>query len=302
MGFEVINSYKFDALNFLNVLTQDEFYVSRHTEDHHHFVSIHTDRNHQLMSEIIRIQGGTMLSPFLNLVVSSLPNFDELELPELFRSTELLQRHFSQSPYYKEEQWKQREPLFSLVPEILQDLEKLCFREYWQERKLPQLLMKTEEIKVFASRQSIFKEINDMLGPSSSIDHIQLYLCSFAAPHGIKITGPRYISDCSFSLELTLGIAIHEMFHPPYRIAELEAPFHRLSATPALLAAFEKQKNRFGYTTIESFIEENVVEAMALYIWEKIGLEPNPFAYLEFLHSLGGDEWYWLETTRQEMV
>ncbi|MCL6458000.1 MAG: hypothetical protein K6T85_08335 [Gorillibacterium sp.] len=281
MAFEVATSYTLDALNFLNVLTQDEFYVKRHVDDHHRFQAFHTEQNQRLMSELIRIQGRTMLSPFLTLVVSSVPDFDSIELSELLRSTDLLESYFSQTPYYEKEDWEQRKRLFDLVPETIHSLEKLGFKEYWHEQKRPYLIGKGEEIATFASQYSIFKEINDMLGPSSKIDHIILYLCSYAAPHGIKIAGPRYISDVSFRMAFTLGVAIHEMFHPPYRIEQLDDPFNKLKIEPVLLAAFEKQKERFGYSTIKGFIEENVVEAMALYIWDKISLEKDPYGYLE---------------------
>ncbi|MGZ9583015.1 hypothetical protein [Paenibacillus marinisediminis] len=246
MAFEVATSYTLDALNFLNVLTRDEFYVKRHVEDHQQFLSMNTEANQRLMSEIIRIQGGTMLSPFLTLVVSSVPDFDSYDLSELLRSKDLLQSYFSRTPYYQEDSWGKKKELFSLASEVI----------------------------------PVFKEINHMLGPSSQIDHIVLYLCSYAAPHGIKIAGPRFISDVSYRNEITLGIAIHEMFHPPYRVEQLDHHFDKLKHEPELLTAFNKQKERFGYTKIEGFIEENVVEAMGLYICEKIGLEKDPYTYL----------------------
>ncbi|MCR8645489.1 hypothetical protein NV379_22895 [Paenibacillus sp. N1-5-1-14] len=278
--FQTKTSYSLDALNFLNVLTEDEFYTQRHESNYRHFIQSFSQKNKCLMSEIVRINGGNMLSPFLTLVVSSIPNFDSQEISELFDSA-TIHSYFSQTSYYKESIWEQKEPLFKLVPEIILELEKIGFKEFWYEHKQPLLLDKIEKITSLVDQHSIFDEINDMLGPTSNIDEIILYLCSYAAPHGIKIVGPRFISDVSYPTEITLSIAIHEMFHPPYRIEQLNERFNDLKVDPKLIDAFDKQKERFGYKTIEGFIEENVVEAMALYICEKIGLEKDPFAYLE---------------------
>lgn len=281
MAFEVAASYTLDALNFLNVLTRDEFYVKRHREDAERFQAFHTERNQRLMAELVRLNGRTMLSPFLTLVVSAVPGFDSMDLIELLQSPDLLKHHYSQTPYYDEEDWEENKPLFALLPEIIGSLEHIGFKDHWHKHKQPYLLQKGEEIAAFSSRYSVFAEINQMLGPASKIDQIVLYLCSYAAPHGIKIAGPRYISDVSFTMEFTLGVSIHEMFHPPYRIGELDPLFSRLLLAPVLLAAFDKQKERYGYSTMEGFIEENVVEAMSLFIWEKIGLEKDPYAYLK---------------------
>ena len=43
--------------------------------------------------------------------------------------------------------------------------------------------------------------------------------------------------------------------------------------------AFETKDPRFGYATMAGFIEENVVEAMAIFICHKIGLEKDPIGY-----------------------
>jgi hypothetical protein len=107
-----------------------------------------------------------------------------------------------------------------------------------------------------------------------------LYLCSFAAPHGIKICGKRFISDVRYEPETTLRIAIHEMFHPPYIVAEVDTALQSLVNTPLFQRSFTAKDPQFGYDTELGFLEENVVEAASLVVCKRQGIVPDPVGYL----------------------
>jgi len=49
---------------------------------------------------------------------------------------------------------------------------------------------------------------------------------------------------------------------------------------PWVKEAFDKQDPNSGYNTIEGFIEENIVEALGIYIAVKLGAGIEPFEYL----------------------
>jgi hypothetical protein len=112
-------------------------------------------------------------------------------------------------------------------------------------------------------------------------------VCAFAAPHGISLCGPKYITDVHFSQEVTIGTVIHEMFHPPYDATSLKE-LEQLGKDPLLVKAFAMKNPVYGYPTMEAFIEENVVEAMALYVCRKMGLNlyEDPYTYLK-MHDDG---------------
>jgi len=164
-----------------------------------------------------------------------------------------------------------------LLP-VVKELEAKGFREYWKAKRLPLIKRSQRELSNFVHRFQPGEEIEFMLGPGQAPDSITLYLCTFASPHGIKLCGRRYISDVMFSKETTLGIAIHEMFHPPYDAKSLEHELVKLEADPLLKQAFKTKNPQYGYPTMRGFIEENVVEAIALFICQKLGLEKNPLA------------------------
>jgi hypothetical protein len=60
----------------------------------------------------------------------------------------------------------------------------------------------------------------------------------------------------------------------------LESELAELGVDSLLKRAFEAKDPKYGYPTMTGFIEENVVEAMALFTCERIGLEADPLDYL----------------------
>jgi hypothetical protein len=46
-----------------------------------------------------------------------------------------------------------------------------------------------------------------------------VYLLYYSKPHGIKITGMRFLTNYSYPFRIVLRNAIHEMMHPPYDLA-----------------------------------------------------------------------------------
>jgi hypothetical protein len=171
--------------------------------------------------------------------------------------------------------------IINLLIPVIKEIERCGFREYWRRERLPIIQRKQRQFRAYANKFQLDYEIERMLGQGKAPESIAVYLCSFAAPHGIKICGPRYIADTAFPKEVVLGVAVHEMFHPPYDARNLEQELEKLGNDPLLQHAFETKDPRFGYPTMEGFIEENVVEAMAIFICHKIGLEKDPLGYFE---------------------
>jgi len=96
------------------------------------------------------------------------------------------------------------------------ELEKKGFYEFWQKEKLPIIEKKCDEID---KRLADF-EIESLLSPFKDIENTDctIYICSFTDPLGIKLCGNNLITDVSYSLDIILSNATHELFHPPYKI------------------------------------------------------------------------------------
>lgn len=283
MKFNISTSYNLDVLNFMNVLTGDDFYVKRHNKAYELFGRSLSENSKRCIKKAVTIKGNYMLGPFLSLVISAVPNFNRRSLINLVQAPLGLRLHFSRYPYFNAEEWVKNEPLFDVFLPVLNELKAQNFRDYWESERLPLIKKYKNKLHTFVKKVQIGNEIEVMLGPGSTLESITVYVCTFAAPHGIKLCGPKYITDVQFPQEITVGTAVHEMFHPPYDAKSLEELEH-VGKDPLLVRAFEIKNPLYGYSTMEAFIEENVVEAMALFVCRKIGLGgkyKNPYTYLE---------------------
>ena len=286
MDFKIKTSYSLDMLNFINVLTGDEFYVNRHLDAYERFKDRISLSLKKSIKSISRIRNGTMLGPYLSLVISSVDGFEMLDIHKLAGDVDLLHESFSKSIYFRPKSWEKNKNIFNNLPPILKELEELGFKEYWHTERLPRIQEKAEIISEFASGVSIQNHMEAMLGENKTIDEVNLYLCSFASPHGIKICGPRYISDIAWSKETTMMIAVHEMFHPPYNLKDVRKEINTLKKDAFISDVFRNQNANCRYPTFEGFIEENVVEAMAISICYRTGLEKEPLKYFK-THDYG---------------
>ena len=281
MSFIVKDCYNLDLLNFINVLTADKFYVNCHKRAFKKYYPLLTDKTKQNIQEIVRIHGRTNVSHYLTAIISAVPDFDNANLVELLGNTNQLGAYYSKYSYYDSQEWDEKKEIFNLLVEVLKDIEQTDFREEWLRQRLPRINSKKHEIMEFANNFHINDEIENLLGIKKNNNDIILYLCSLAYPHGIKICGSKFISDIRYSKQFTLRIAIHELFHPPYNTKNIEYELQCLAKDNLIEKAFKSQLPNFAYSNIIGFIEENVVEAMELFISKKIGLVHDELMYLK---------------------
>ncbi|NLG71433.1 MAG: hypothetical protein GX495_05255 [Chloroflexi bacterium] len=279
MKFDFRTSCNLDLLNFINVLTRSEFYVREHGSAAQRFEALLQPAFFDAVQEAADINGSPMLGPILSLIVSAAPHFERRSLTKLLASPDFLFEHFSTTPYYSAEKWPQQVSILGKIVPVIRELERLGFREYWRSERLPLVESVLQDLKRFAAQFRLEEEIENMLGRGQAPDRITAYLCTFAAPHGIKICGPRYIADVRFPRETVIGVAVHEMFHPPYNAGRLKEELQALGEDPLLAESFRSQNPDYAYRTMEGFIEENVVEAMAISICHRLNLEPDPMGY-----------------------
>ena len=279
MKFDVHYSYNLDLVNSINVLTGESVYLDWQKGVFELFGETLSEQSKNNIKEAVELNGRPMLGPLLSLVMSAVPNFERRSVVRMFLDTNLLHDNFRHYSYYEAEEWAQNTSIFGLLVPVLQELETKGFRDYWKKERLPRIIQMQRQFQAFADKFDLDQQIESMLGIGQALEGITVYLCTFAAPHGIKICGPRYITDVVFSKESSFGIAIHEMFHPPYNAQNLAIELQRLGDDPLLKHSFEKNDPRFGYSTMKGFIEENVVEAMAIFLCHKLGLENEPLSY-----------------------
>ena len=287
MQLEIRDAYNFDLVNMMNLLTGDPLYTKVYPEAYAEFGEALSDESREIISMITEALGSTMIAPLVNFAISFIPDFEDLNLAEILLDEEAILKGIEQNEPRMLAAAQQMAPLFQVMVPVLAELENMGFREYWLEEKRPTILEKQAEIRQFVEETKLDKEIAALLGAGRAPEEMTIYLCAFAAPHGTKVFGPRYISDLRFPLIPALLTAAQELFRPPYDFITLQETLDRLAADPFLKLAFEKKDPRYGYPDIYSYLSESVTQAMTLYIAHKCGLEPDPYGYfLKHEHGL----------------
>lgn len=105
--------------------------------------------------------------------------------------------------------------------------------------------------------------------PSRTVD---LCVLRWAAPHGIRVTGVRFLTDQRYETDTVLNIAVHELLHPPW------PPGHpvvdRLAALaddPFLAERFAARDLAAGYHDWSGYAEEDAAQALDQLLNTRLG-------------------------------
>lgn len=174
-------------------------------------------------------------------------------------------------------------PLFeSVIPELrvlLGWYEDVGFAAYWEDEVRPRAEARIAELAPQLPGYDVFEETARLTGRSAPHDTLTVYVLRFVKPHGIKVTGSRFLTAISWPFSIVLPDAVHEMMHPPYDLAadpELEAALNGLRADTFLMDRVENHDPSLGYTTFDGFVEEDVVQALEQMVLERLGVGRDP--------------------------
>jgi hypothetical protein len=153
-------------------------------------------------------------------------------------------------------------------------LKEAGFEDYWRRSVLPGVAARAAAFAEGLSRHDVIGEVEGRLGFRLSSDFVDVYVLHFARPHGIRLTGARIVTDGSYPLEVFLRLTVHELLHPPFRLAqdkELKRSLDALRADAFLMEKVARHNPSFGYNSFESFVEEDCVRALEQVISERLG-------------------------------
>lgn len=135
---------------------------------------------------------------------------------------------------------------------------------------------KQPKSKRICRNYNVVAEVEKRLGYALPSNVITIYLLYYSRPHGIKITGTRFITDVAYPFDIVMRNAVHEMMHPPFDLSkdsELKAALDGLRADAFLMDKVLNHNPSFGYNSFEGFIEEDSVQALEQVIAEKFKVE-----------------------------
>ncbi|MBV9209037.1 MAG: hypothetical protein JOZ52_00325 [Acidobacteria bacterium] len=268
-------SFKFDTLCFLNALTGDEFYRRYYANEYASFAPRLTPAARAALASLkrkLKDENKNIISAFLCLYFSATEDQTLDDMLRTLGDSRLMKRNLQETVYYSKDGWKLFESVRDELKTIFTFMKAIEFEAYWQRNILPKIERRIAEVKSGLQDYDVVSEVEMHLGQPLASNKITIYLLYYSQPHGIKITGTRFICDMTYPLKILVQNAVHEMMHPPYdlkRDRELSRALEGLQADRFLMDKIRNHNPSFGYNSFEGYVEEDCVRALDQLIGER---------------------------------
>ena len=276
-------SLKYDTLCFLNILTGDPFYTGHHQEEFDKFSPKITPEAEEALANIKRVikdENGGIVSALLCLYFSATEDETIDDMLVTLDNSETMQSNMMETTYYDEESWEAYDSVRDDLKTVLEFLrDEIRFEEYWADEIKPIIENRIEETEDELGEYNIVPEVESHLGFPIPSNQITVYLLHFVKPHGIKVTGMRYLNDQCYPAEFIPMTAVNELMHPPYDWEgdeELRNTLELFKDDPFVMDKVENHDPSFGYNTFEGYFNEDCVQALDMIINEKFFPDYDP--------------------------
>ena len=275
--YRVETSEKFDALCLINLLSDDPFYVKYYPAEHawwREHVSAETLAAARRIKQVLKDEGGGIVSASLVLYFSASRSATVGGALGDLEHLDALRQRFERTPYYDAAEWAR---LVSIAPElrtVLHGLRAARFPQYWASALKTRLEGRAAVFRPALASRDIVPLQEKMLGFRLKDRSITVFLVHFARPHGIKVTGNRFLTAVELPPEVVLRTAIHEMMHPPFDPADpaLWAAVEPIRVHPLVVDRLAHHDPSFGYNSFEGLLEEGAVKTLDQFIAEQLGI------------------------------
>jgi hypothetical protein len=281
-AWQVEPSFKYDVFCFLNSLTGDPFYLPFYQAEYEKFEPKLTSQVRLALKSLktrLKDEGKTIISAQLCLYYSVVEAETLDQLIEITRDNTELKKNLRQTIYWDEKGWQEFDSVKTELVEIFTFLKELNFEDYWRENLLPGLTERIAVLKTELAQYDVVAEVEKKLGAALPSHTIIVYVLYYTKPHGIKITGTRFITSPDWGTNIVVRTAGHEMMHPPFDLAnspELQQAIENLKQDPFLMQVFDRHDPSFGYNTVEGLLDEDCVQALDQLIAEELGTAAEP--------------------------
>ena len=283
--WDVRPSLKFDAICVLNVLSGDPYYLEYYKADYERLSrQLRPDELAAFagLKRRIKDQAGDIISAKLSLYFSATDAETLDDLIRVIDDSGIMKRNLQATSYFSDDGWKVYEESRADLKAAFRALQRIHFEDDWRKESLPGIEKARAAISADLPKYNVIPAIETALGSPKSSNRITVYLLYYSQPHGIKITGTRFLSHYSYPFRIVLRNAIHEMMHPPYDLAhdaELRSDLDSLRADSFFMNKVEHHDTSFGYNTPDGLAEEDCVQALEEVIAEHFGMGHDPRAY-----------------------
>ncbi len=223
--------------------------------------------------------GVGLLAPELDVLFSSGRNGDTLEtvLAALEAPEQKLLPAYRESPYWEQETWAWLMGARGRLSTVFRAMRTAGFVQFREQSAGRALAARVASVRhdlggfdVIAWEEKLTGRIFD---PT-----INIVLLLFCKPHGIKVQGQTFLQAYDYDIPTTVRIAAHEMLHPPVPMdgAAARAALAVISKDPLMTRIVHDHDPRWGYTTLEGLLNEDLCQALDQLISEALGVGRNP--------------------------
>src|ERR1022692_4876932 len=277
-------SLKYDTLCLLNALSGDPYYLDYYRAEYDHFHSLFTPEEQAAFAQlkhVIKDEGHGIISAKLALYFSVV---DDETLPEMIRTAHdsaAMEAALRKTTYWCADGWQNYQAARPALEAALRALDRVGFPAYWAAMAKPRIEKRIAEISPDLPKYNIIPVIESYLGFPLPSQTITVYLLAYSEPHGIRITGLRFLTHVSYPFRIVLHNAIHESMHPPYHVDDVNVrqAIDLLGKDPTVEDKVQHHDPSFGYNTAPGYIEEDSVQALEEVVSEKFGVGGNACQY-----------------------
>ena len=283
--WDIKPSFKFDVLCALNVLSGDPYYLEYYKADYDRFSPQLRPEERATFTNLkrrIKDENGGIISAQLSLYFSATDAESIDDLISVVKDSSPMQRNLKATPYYSEDQWKVYDASRPDLEAAFRAMKRIDFQADWEKHAKPAIDQAIASIAKDLPKYNVVPAVESVLGVPRPSNKITIYMLYYSQPHGIKITGTRFLTHYSYPFRIVLRNAIHEMMHPPYDLAndpDLRAALQSLRADSFLMDKVEHHNRSYGYNTLEGLEEEDCVQALEQIIAERFGMGGDPHRY-----------------------
>lgn len=278
-------SFMFDTLCALNFLSGDKYYLEFYQHDYDRLSAQLRPKERAAFASLkhrIKDQNGGIISAQLALYFSVTDAESLDDMIRVVKDSSAMQHSLKATSYYSDDGWKLYEESRGDLKTAFKALKRIRFEADWEKEAKPKIEKSRAAIAQDLPHYNVIPRIESVLGAPRPSNKITVYLLYYSQPHGIKITGTRFLTHYSYPFRIVLRNAIHEMMHPPYDLAhdaDLRAALQSVRSDAFLMDKVEHHNRSFGYNSLEGMEEEDCVQALEQILAEPMGMGGNPHRY-----------------------
>ncbi len=271
-----------DAISFLQPLSGRSLYTEPYAEELKAFaprlpLEVRADVP-RLWAEAEKAGVG-LLAPELDVILSSGRNGDTLDavLAGLETPERNLLPAYRGSPYWEQETWAWLMGARERLTAVFRAMKTAGFARFREQQAGRALAERVTSVQRDLGEFDVIAWQEKLTGHSFD-PTINIVLLLFCKPHGIRVQGQTFLQAYDYDIPTTVRIAAHEMLHPPVPMhgAVARAALAVISKDSLLTRIVRDHDPRWGYTTLEGLLNEDLCQALDQLISEELGVGRNP--------------------------